>query len=470
VGGVSVDESDPGAPDSKSAAPRGEQVAANRPGSDRSRVDTTVAGSPKGFRALLHIMGPGLVTGASDDDPSGVATYSQAGAQFGLGLLWVSLLTLPLMAGVQEICDRTALATGRGLGELAADKYRGKARPILVVLICALIIANALNIAADLVAIGSGMNLLHAGPTWMWALIAGTLITALVTVGNFVQVARVFKLFCLALLTYIVVLFAVHANWGQVAIHTLVPHVEFSNAFVALLVAVLGTTISPYLFFWQSAHRLEEMRDEPEGGQRPMPLDQRSDRGAARKERNSRFDVFFGMAFSNVVMFAIIVATASTLQGKTINSAADAAEALRPVAGPWASALFALGFIGTGMLAVPVLAGSGAAGMAGLLGKRWGFSRSVRKAPVFYGLVALGTVGGTVLSLATSDPIHLLVVVALINGIAAAPFLLLVMLISRDRRIMGEYRNGRLATAMGWAAFTLMAAAALTLLTQTLHL
>ncbi len=466
---MSVDESDPEAPDSKSAPPQGGKVAAHRPSSDRSRVDTTVAGSPRGFRALLHVMGPGLVTGASDDDPSGVATYSQAGALFGLGLLWVSLVTLPLMAGVQEICDRTALATGRGLGELAAEKYRGKARPILVVLIAALIIANTLNIAADLVAIGSGMNLLHAGPTWIWALIAGALITALVTLGNFVQVARVFKLICLSLLTYIAVLFVVHVDWRQVAIHTLVPHIEFSSAFIALLVAVLGTTISPYLFFWQSAHRLEEMRDEPEGGDQPMPLARRSNRGAARKERNSRIDVFFGMTFSNVVMFAIIVATAATLQGKTITSAADAAAALQPVAGQWAEELFALGFIGTGMLAVPVLAGSGAVGMAGLLGQRWGFSRSVRKAPVFYGLVALGTVGGTVLSLTTSNPIQLLVVVAVINGIAAAPFLLLVMLISRDRKIMGEYRNGRLATSMGWAAFTLMAAAAFTLIAQTLH-
>src|SRR5664279_807665 len=151
----------------------------------------TVAGSPKGFRALMHIMGPGLVTGASDDDPSGVATYSQAGAQFGLGLLWVSLVTLPLMAGLQEICDRTALATGRGLGELAADKYRGKARPILVVLIAALIIANALNIAADLVAIGSGMNLLNAGPTWVWALLAGATITWLLILGSFSRIALV---------------------------------------------------------------------------------------------------------------------------------------------------------------------------------------------------------------------------------------------------------------------------------------
>jgi len=466
VSSVSVDESEPEASDSKSALPEGEKVAVNRPGSDRSHVDTTVAGSPKGFRALLHIMGPGLVTGASDDDPSGVATYSQAGALFGLGLLWVSLVTLPLMAGVQEICDRTALATGRGLGELAADKYRGRARPILVVLIAALIIANALNIAADLVAIGSGMNLLHAGPTWVWALVAGAVITALVTLGDFVQVARVFKLLCLALLTYIAVLFVVHVNWGQVAIHTLVPHIEFSRAFIALLVAVLGTTISPYLFFWQSAHRLEELRAEPEGGDEAVPLTRRGAADARFKERTSRGDVFTGMGFSNAVMFAIIVSTASTLHGKKIGSAAQAAAALKPVAGHWASALFALGFIGTGMLAIPVLAGSGAAGMAGLLGKRWGFSRSVRKAPVFYSLVAGGTIGGTLLSLTSTNPIQLLVLVAIINGIAAAPFLLLVMLIAADRALMGDYRNGKLATTVGWAAFALMAAAAVVMLAQ----
>ena len=426
--------------------------------------------TPKKGWALLRIFGPGLVTGASDDDPSGVATYSQAGAQYGLGLVWVSLVTLPLMAGVQEICDRTALATGRGLGELATTKYQGKARPILALLIGALIVANTLNIAADLVAIGSGMNLLHAGPTWVWALIAGALITGLVVWGNFTQIARVFKLLCLVLLAYFGVLFAVQVNWSQVAIHTLIPHISFSRSFIALLVAVLGTTISPYLFFWQSVHRLEEMRGEPEGGELALPLRMRSKRGAAVKERTSRIDVFFGMTLSNLVMFAIIVAAASTLHGRTIKSAADAAAALQPVAGRWASELFAIGFIGTGMLAVPVLAGSGAAGMAGLLGKSFGFSRSIRKAPVFYGLVILGTVGGAVLSLITNNPIQLLVIVAVINGIAAAPFLFLVMLISSDRTIMGDYRNGRLALFIGWTTFALMSAAALVLLVQSLVL
>jgi NRAMP (natural resistance-associated macrophage protein)-like metal ion transporter len=435
--------------------------------SGKPEVDLTRAGSPPGWRGYLRALGPGLVTGASDDDPSGVATYSQAGAQFGLGLLWVSLLTLPLMAGVQEICDRTALATGRGLGELAAAKFRNRARPILVVLLVALIVANALNISADLVAVGSGMNLLHAGPTWVWALIAGVLITGLVIVGSFVQIARIFKLICLALLSYFVVMFSVHVNWGQVGLRTVVPHFEFSNKdYLALLVAVLGTTISPYLFFWQSAHRLEELRAEPEGGDRAVPLTQRATADARYKERTSRGDVFTGMGFSNAVMFAIIVATASTLHGKKIGSAAQAAAALKPVAGHWASALFALGFIGTGMLAIPVLAGSGAAGMAGLLGKRWGFSRSVRKAPVFYSLVAVGTIGGTLLSLTSTNPIQLLVIVAIINGIAAAPFLLLVMLIAADRALMGEYRNGKLATVVGWAAFGLMATAAAVLLAQ----
>ena len=442
----------------------------DRFGAERSPQDITVAQNRSGWRNWFRIFGPGLVTGASDDDPSGIATYSQAGAQYGLGLVWVALVTLPLMAGVQEICDRTALATGRGLGELARTKFRGKIRPILALLIVTLIIANALNIAADLVAIGSGMNLLHAGPVWVWALIAGMLITGLVVWGSFDQIARVFKLLCLALLSYFGVLFAVHVNWSQVATHTLVPHITFSKGFIALLVAVLGTTISPYLFFWQSTHRLEEMRDEPEGGDRALPLRLRSIRNASLKERTSRIDVFFGMTFSNLVMFAIIVAAASTLHGKAINSAADAAAALQPIAGKWASDLFAIGFIGTGMLAVPVLAGSGAAGMAGLLGRPSGFSRSMRKAPVFYGLVIIGTVGGTVLSLVSVNPIRLLLIVAVINGIAAAPFLLLVMLISSDKTIMGKYRNGRLASFIGWTTFALMTIAALALLAQTLGL
>ncbi|HEY5023645.1 MAG TPA: Nramp family divalent metal transporter [Acidimicrobiales bacterium] len=411
-------------------------------------------------------MGPGLVTGASDDDPSGIATYAQAGAKYGLSFLWAALLTLPLMVGVQEICDRTALATGTGLGELAVKRFQRGGRAILAVLLVALIVANALNIAADLVAIGSGMQLLHAGPTWLWALLAGALITTLLVLGSFARIALVFKVLCAALLAYLVVAVLVTHQWGSVISHTFVPHVEFNKAYLALLVAVLGTTISPYLFFWQSAHRLEEMRDEPEGGAKAQPLGEQEPERARRKQSTSRLDVFTGMTFSNLVMFAIIVATAETLHahGKTtVQSAAQAAEALKPFAGHFASATFALGFIGSGLLAVPVLAGSGSVGMAGLLGKKWGFSRSVRKAPVFYGLVALGTVGGTALSLLHVNPISLLILVAVINGVAAAPFLVVVMWVSSDKRVMGDYVNGKAAKSLGWATAALMGAAAIAL-------
>jgi NRAMP (natural resistance-associated macrophage protein)-like metal ion transporter len=411
-------------------------------------------------------MGPGLVTGASDDDPSGIATYAQAGAKYGFSFLWTALLTLPLMVGVQEICDRTALATGTGLGELAVKRFHRAGRAILAVLLVALIVANALNIAADLVAIGSGMQLLDAGPTWLWALVAGGLITTLLVLGSFARIAHVFKVLCAALLAYLVVAVIVTHQWSSVLTHTIVPHLEFNKAYLALLVAVLGTTISPYLFFWQSAHRLEEMRDEPEGGAQAQSLKEQEPERAKRKESMSRLDVFTGMTFSNLVMFAIIVATAETLHahGKTtVQSAAQAAAALKPFAGHFASAIFALGFIGSGLLAVPVLAGSGSVGMAGLLGKKWGFSRSVRKAPVFYGLVALGTVGGTALSLLHVNPIKLLILVAVINGVAAAPFLVVVMWVSSDRRLMGDYVNGKAAKILGWATAALMGAAAIAL-------
>ncbi|MHB8449464.1 MAG: Nramp family divalent metal transporter [Mycobacteriales bacterium] len=429
-------------------------------------VDLTKANTGPVWRQYLRALGPGLVTGASDDDPSGIATYSQAGAQYGLTFLWTALLTLPLMASVQEICDRTALATGSGLGELAVKRFQRTGRAIIAVLLVALLVANALNIAADLVAIGSGMQLLHAGPMALWTLLAGGLITLLLVFGSFTRIALVFKVLCAALLAYLVVAVLVTHQWGNVLSHTLIPHIELNKAYLALLVAVLGTTISPYLFFWQSAHRLEEMRGEPEGGTKALPLAKQKPARAKRKQRTSRLDVFTGMTFSNVVMFAIILATAETLHAhnKTdIQSAAQAAQALKPFAGPFSSAIFALGFIGSGLLAVPVLAGSGSVGLAGLLGKQWGFSRSVRDAPVFYGLVAVGTVGGTALSLLHVNPIKLLIFVAVINGVAAAPFLVMVMKVSGSRHLMGDYINGTSAKILGWLTTAIMGTAAIAL-------
>jgi Mn2+/Fe2+ NRAMP family transporter len=370
------------------------------------------------------------------------------------------------MAAVQEICDRTALATGTGLGELARERFQRMGKSVIGVLLLVLIVANTLNIAADLVAIGSGMNLLKAGPTWLWALIAGVAISVLLVKGTFARIELVFRALAAALVVYVVVAVIVTHDWLRVLDDTVVPHVLFNKTYISYLVAILGTTISPYLFFWQSANRLEEMRDAPEGGSQPVTLAMRSRSRARLKQRTSRLDVFSGMAFSNVVMFAIIATTAETLHVHhitNIQSAAQAASSLKPFAGGLASAVFALGFVGSGLLAVPVLAASGSVGVSGLLGKDWGFSRSIREAPLFYALVGLGTIGGTAFSLLNVNPIKLLVFVAVINGVIAAPLLVVVLVVSNNRQLMGRYVNGRVANILGWFTFILMAAASVAL-------
>lgn len=410
---------------------------------------------------FLRVLGPGLVTGAADDDPSGVATYSQAGATFGNGLLWTVPLSLPLMMAVQEICDRMALASGDSLGRLIRRRFSKGVGMTVGVLVVALIAANCLNLAADLNAIGQGMQLLHAGPAWLWSIIAGASILVTVMLGSFELIGKIFKWLCLVLLVYVGVLFATHVDWGSVGTGLIGMQFEFTPAYLGLAVGVLGTTISPYMFFWQSAQRVEEMREERRGGDEAPPLDARPAGEARRRLRNGRIDVFTGMAFSVIIMFAIVASSAATLGAhhKTVSSAAEAAKALEPIAGDFAGVLFALGFIGSGMLAVPVLAASGAAGLSALLNKNWGLERSPRKAPFFYVLLGVGMIGGTLLAVADTDPIGLLVLSAIVNGIAAGPFLIILMLISRDRKIMGEYRNGKLAATIGWFTTALMCVA-----------
>jgi len=409
------------------------------------------------FRAL----GPGLVTGAADDDPSGVATYAQAGATYQYGLLWTVPLTLPLMMAAQEITDRTVLVTGNSLGRLIRQKFTRGWRAVIGALLVALVVANILNIGADLVAIGEGMQMLHVGPAPLWSAVAGVAIVVALIFGSFRLIGRVFKWLCLVLLVYLAVLVVADVNWAEVARGLVGAGLQGTPAYLGLVVAVLGTSISPYMLFWQSAQRVEQLREEDLGGDRAPSLHERSAADAHRTQVDARIDVFTGMAFSVVIMFAIIVATAATLGAKhtTVTSAAEAAQALEPVAGNLAGAIFAIGFIGSGVLAVPVLAASGAAGMAGLLQREWGFDRSVRKARVFYSILAGGVVLGTVLSVSTANPIHLLVLSAVVNGIAAGPFLLILMLISRDRQIMGEHTNGRLAATMGWLVTTVMCVA-----------
>lgn len=426
--------------------------------------DPQADGAPKRANPVMRffrVLGPGLVTGAADDDPSGIATYAQAGATYSNSMLWTVPVTLPMMMAAQEICDRMALATGDSLGKLIRRKFSRGFSIAIGVLLLALIVANCLNLSADLMAIGQGMELLHAGPAPLWSAIAGVGIVVALLFGSFKMIGKIFKWLCLALLIYIGVLFVSHVNWGDVLAGLFGLRLEFSPAYWALVVAVLGTTISPYMFFWQSAERIEELRDEDLKGDLAPELDERTNKEARRRLRNGRVDVFTGMVFSVLIMFAIIAATAATLgaHGKTVTSAAEAAKALEPIAGSYAGLLFAVGFIGSGVLAVPVLAASGAAGMAALLDKDWGLERSPKKAPVFYVLLGIGVVAGTVLSVFVSNPIQLLVLSAMVNGIAAGPFLIVMMLISRDKKIMGKYRNGRLAQTVGWVTTVVMCVA-----------
>ena len=407
---------------------------------------------------FFGVLGPGLVTGAADDDPSGIATYSQAGATYGTSMLWTVPLTLPLMMVTQEICDRMALATGDSLGALIRRKFSRIPFVAIGILLVALIAANCLNLAADLNAIGQGMNLMHAGPAWLWSIIAGVAIAAAVTAGSFALIGRVFKWLCMVLLVYVGVLFVSNVNWGQVGLGLIGAQIKFSPAYLGLVVGVLGTTISPYMFFWQSAQRIEELRAEDRGGDEAPALKDRPAKEARRRLRNGKIDVFTGMAFSVLIMFAIIASSAATLGAhhKAVTSAAQAAQALEPIAGSYAGILFALGFIGSGVLAVPVLAASGAAGLSGLLNRSWGLDRSPRRAPFFYLLLGAGIIVGTILSVISTDPIGLLVLSAIVNGIAAGPFLIVIMLISRDTNIMGEHRNGKLSATLGWATTAIM--------------
>jgi NRAMP (natural resistance-associated macrophage protein)-like metal ion transporter len=412
-------------------------------------------------KRFFSLLGPGLVTGASDDDPSGIATYAQAGASFRYGMLWAVLLTFPLMAATQMICDRMAQATGDSFGKLIRRRFSRGLRWVIGSLLAALIVANVVNLAADLMAIGQGMQLLHLGPAALWSGLAGAGILLAVVFGSFEQIGRIFKWLCLVLLVYVGVVVVANVNWHDVLRGFLGLNIRLTPAYLGLTVAVLGTTISPYMFFWQSADRIEQLRAEDLGGSHAPSLAERAPRARRRARRNSRIDVVAGMALSNLIMFSIIVATAATLgqNDQQVTSAADAAKALTPIAGQWSTVLFAVGFIGSGILAVPVLAASGAAGMAGLTDSSWGFDRSPRRAPLFYALIGVGIVVGILLSVVGLNPIRLLVLSAVVNGIAAGPFLLVMMVISSDRKIMGAYTNSRVSGVLGWATTAIMCVA-----------
>jgi Mn2+/Fe2+ NRAMP family transporter len=414
-----------------------------------------------GWRTWLRALGPGVITGSANDDPSAVATFVQAGALYGYGMVWTAPVVLPLMVTVQEMSDRTATATGESLGALVRRRFGPVGRFLTAVLLACLLVANVVNVAADLMAVGQGMQLLGLGLPQVWAPVAGIAVGILLVTGSYRTVARVFTWLCLALLAYVAVVFIAGVHWNEVLAGLTFQRLSPEPQFWGLLAAVFGTSVSPYLFFWESGQRIEELRLMPEGGENPLADPDLPDGLAQRRRRQQKIDVVAGMTVSTLVMFAIIVATGATLgqQHQDVNTAAEAAKALQPLAGPLAGVIFALGFIGAGLLGVPVLASSACIGLTGLTGRDWGFDRSPRKAPLFYGLLIVGLVVATVVSMLSTDAIGMLVLSATLNAIAAAPFLVVLLLIAGSKRIMGERRNSPLSNVVGWFTAVIMAVA-----------
>ena len=407
-------------------------------------------------------LGPGLVTGASDDDPSGITTYSVAGAALGYGMLWTALATFPLMAAVQLICARIGLVTGRGLAGTIRRHYP---RPFLYVACLLLLVANVFNIGADLAGMADATHMLTGVPPLVSVPMFGLAVLLATVYLTYARFAQYLKWLTGVLFAYVLAALLAKPDWRQVAVATVVPSLRGDALYVTTLVAVLGTTISPYLFFWQASQEVEE---EKARGRRTLV--QR--RGAnAHELSDARLDVITGMLFSNVVMFFIMLATGATLHpsGRSeIETAREAAEALRPLAGDGAYLLFALGLIGTGFLAVPVLAGSASFAVAEVFGWRAGLDLSPRRGRRFYLVFAGAVATGVVLRLAGTNPIRMLFLSALLNGLLAPPLLLLVMLVSNNRKIMGAHANGPWLNVLGWSATIVMSVAALAFLATSL--
>jgi NRAMP (natural resistance-associated macrophage protein)-like metal ion transporter len=403
----------------------------------------------------FRILGPGLVTGASDDDPSGIATYAVAGAALGFGMLWTAPATLPLMAAVQLICARIGLVTGRGLAGAIRGHYP---RPFLYSACLLLLVANVFNIAADLAGMADAAQMLTGVPSLLSIPVFGAVILLATVYLSYTRFAQYLKWLTAVLLTYVLAAFLAGPDWRRVAIATFTPRLAWDTTYITTLVGVLGTTISPYLFFWQASHEVEQ-----EKAQGRRTLAQR--RGAAAHElADARLDVVTGMFFSNVAMFFIMLATAAALHptgGTEIETARQAAEALRPLAGDLAYVLFGLGLIGTGLLAVPVLAGSASFAVAEVFGWRSGLDLPPRRGRRFYLVFAGAVTAGMLLDLAGTNPMRMLFLCAVLNGLLAPPLLLLVMLVSRNRAIMGEYANGPWLNGLGWTATAVMSLAAL---------
>lgn len=410
-------------------------------------------------RRFFANLGPGLVTGAADDDPSGISTYSVAGAVFGYSFLWTALLSFPLMAAVQLMCARLGMVTGRGLGGAIRQRY---SRWVLWPACVLLIVANVFNIGADLGGMANAMEMGTGIRSYYWTPFFALLITGLLIWTSYKHIARVFKWLALVLFAYVIAAFLARPHWPDVWHGTFVPHVEWTRSYMSVLVGILGTTISPYLFFWQASQEVEEDRKHGK-----TSVAQR--RGSTDQELSGATgDVFTGMFFSNLVMFFIILTTAATLHVhgvKNIETAKQASEALRPLAGAGAYWLFTLGLIGTGMLGVPVLAGSCAYAIAEAAPwKGASLGQKPGRAPRFYGIIAGAMMVGLALDFAGLNAVKMLFWSAVVNGVLAPPLVVLVVLLTSDKKVMGSRTNSRSAMVSGWICAALMSAAAVGLL------
>jgi NRAMP (natural resistance-associated macrophage protein)-like metal ion transporter len=404
----------------------------------------------------LAKLGPGLITGAADDDPSGIATYSQAGAQFGYGMLWTLFLTFPLMLGIQLISAKIGRVSGHGL---ATNIRRQYSPALLYAIVGLLLLANVINIAADVAAMGDAMALIAGGPTHLYALAFGLLSLLLQVFIPYRKYVRILKWLTLGLLAYVATVFTVHIPWGEVLMRTVWPHLSWSTAAITMVVAIFGTTISPYLFFWQASQEVEDLHADAQAQALRRKPEQ-----APRQFRRIKMDTAIGMGFSNLVAFFIMLTTAVTLgaHGIThIDTSAQAAEALRPIAGNFAFALFSLGIIGTGLLAIPVLAGSAAYAMAGAFHWKNSLELAPRAAKKFYAIIVTATLLGAALCFTPLDPIKALYWSAVINGVISVPIMAIMMAMATRRAVMGSLVISRRLRWLGWLCTLVMAAAVL---------
>lgn len=425
---------------------------------ENSRTRSSTSGESVGLSDFLTNLGPGLITGAADDDPSGISTYSVAGAAYGYATLWTALLSFPLMAAIQLMCARLGMVTGRGLAGVLRTRYP---RWVLWLACTLVVVANVFNIGADLGGMADVMQMMTGIRNYFWTPFFAAAILVLLLRTSYRLMARIFKWLTLVLFAYVAAAFLSRPNWSDVLRATFIPHLEWSRDYISVLVGILGTTISPYLFFWQAAQEVEEDRDRGKA-----TVAQR--RGATNKELLvAKRDVITGMLLSNLVMYFLILTTGATLNAhgqKNIETAKQAAEALRPLAGQGAYWLFTVGIIGTGMLAVPVLAGSCAYAIAE--GAKWkdaSLNLQPHLAAKFYAVIAVSIVVGLAFDFAGFNPVRMLFWSAILNGLLAPPLVIMVVLLTGDRKVMGTRVNSPGMKVLGWACAAVMSAAAIAL-------